>query len=46
MNNEDKDILIELIIERQLNMIIEDRNNHDSDKYKQLEKLKVKVKSM
>ena len=46
MNKEDKRILIELICNKQTNMIIKDNDCYKSDKYKRLEKLKVKIKDM
>lgn len=44
MQQEDKRILIELISNKQINMIIENHSLYDSDEYKKLEELKVKVK--
>lgn len=46
MNKEDKKILIELICNEQAHMIIKDHTKYESDKYKKLEKLKVKIKDM
>lgn len=41
---EQKKMLIELISNEQIYMIIKDHTRYDSDKYKCLEKLKVKIK--
>ncbi len=39
-------ILIELLSKEQINMLIVNCTNYDSDKYKALEALKIKVKDM
>lgn len=44
MIKEDKKILIELISNEQIHMIMKDHTKYESDKYKKLEELKVKVK--
>ena len=43
---EEKKILIELICNEQIHMIIKDHTKYESEKYKELEKLKVKIKDM
>lgn len=43
---EQKKMLIELISNEQIHMIIKDNTRYDSDKYKHLEELKVKIKDM
>ena len=40
----EKKMIIELICNEQTHMIIKDHTKYDSDKYKKLEELKVKVK--
>lgn len=42
----EKRALLELIDKEQINMIIIDHTQYESDKYKLLESLKVKVKDM
>ena len=44
MDKEAKKILIELICNEQTHMIIKDHIKYESDKYKKLEELKVKIK--
>lgn len=46
ISKEEKKILIELICNEQTHMIIKDHTKYDSDKYKKLEALKIKVKDM
>ena len=46
MNKEDKKVLIELICNEQTHMIIKDNTKYESEKYKKLEELKVKIKDM
>ena len=46
LNKEEKKVLIELICNEQTHMIIKDHHKYDSDKYKKLEQLKVKIKDM
>ena len=45
-SKEERRILIELISNEQIHMIIKDHTKYDSDKYKKLEELKVKIKDM
>ena len=44
LNKEEKKMLIELICNEQTHMIIKDHTKYESDKYKKLEELKVKIK--
>lgn len=46
LNKEEKKMIIELICNEQTHMIIKDHTKYDSDKYKNLEALKVKIKDM
>lgn len=46
LNEEEKKMLIELICDKQNRMIIKDYKKYKSKKYKNLEKLKVKIKDM
>ena len=46
LNKEEKKLLIELICSEQTHMIVKDHTKYQSDKYKNLEKLKVKIKDM
>ena len=46
ISKEARKILIELICNEQTHMIIKDHTKYDSDKYKRLEALKVKIKDM
>ena len=46
LNKEEKKALIELICNEQTHMIVKDHTKYDSDKYKKLEELKVKIKDM
>ena len=43
-NKEEKKLLLELICNEQIHMIIKDHTKYDSDKYKILEELKIKIK--
>ena len=43
---EEKKILIELICNEQTHMIIKDHTKYESEKYKRLEELKVKIKDI
>ena len=45
-SKDERRMLIELISNEQIHMIIKDNTKYKSDKYKALEKLKVKVKDM
>ena len=42
----EKKLLVELICNEQTHMIIKDHTNYDTDKYKELEALKIKIKDM
>ena len=46
INKEEKKLLIELVCNEQTHMIVKDHTKYDSDKYKKLEKLKVKIKDL
>lgn len=46
MNSEEKKLLIDFICKEQTEMIVEDHSQYDSDRYKALEALKVKIKDM
>ena len=46
LNKEEKKVLIELICNEQTHMIVKDHTKYDSQKYKKLEELKVKIKDM
>ena len=46
INKEEKKLLIELICNEQTHMIVKDHTKYDSDKYRKLEKLKVKIKDL
>ena len=46
LNKEEKKMLIELICNEQTHMIVKDHTKYDSQKYKKLEKLKVKIKDL
>ena len=46
LNKEERRLLIELICDKQTKMIVKDYNSYDSDKYKRLEVLKIKIKDM
>ena len=46
LNKEEKKILIELICNEQTHMIVKNHTKYDSQKYKKLEELKVKIKSL
>ena len=46
LNKEEKKVLIELICNEQTHMIVKDHTKYDSQKYKKLEKLKVKIKDL
>lgn len=45
-SKDEKKVLIELICNEQTHMIIKDHEKYDSDKYKNLERLKVKIKDI
>ena len=44
ITKEEKKLLIEFICNEQTHMIIKDHTKYDSDKYRKLEELKVKIK--
>ena len=44
LNKEEKKVLTELICNEQTHMIVKNHTKYDSDKYKKLEELKVKIK--
>ena len=46
MKKEDKNILIELICKEQTNMIVHNCTSHNSEKYKQLERIKIEIKEL
>ena len=46
LTKEEKKMLIELICNEQTHMIVKDHTKYESDKYKKLEKLKVKIKDI
>ena len=46
INKEEKKLLSELICNEQTHMIIKDHTKYESDKYKKLEELKVKIKDI
>ena len=45
-SNDEKTLLINMICHRQTSMIIKNPTNYESDEYKNLEALKVKIKNM
>ena len=46
MTENEKKLLVELICNEQTHMIVKDHTSYDTDEYKELEALKVKVKDM
>lgn len=46
LNKEEKKLIMELICNEQIHMIIKDHKKYESDKYKRLEELKVKIKGV
>ena len=46
LSKDDKKIMIELICNEQTHMIVKDHTKYESEKYKKLEELKVKIKDM
>lgn len=46
MIKDDKKLLIELICSKQTRMIVKDHTKYETDRYKHLENLKVKIKDM
>lgn len=45
-SEKEKDLLLELICFEQLNIVMKDHEQYNSDKYKELEELKVKIKNL
>lgn len=46
LSKEERKMIIELICNEQTHMIIKDHTKYNSDKYKKLEVLKIKIKDM
>lgn len=46
LSKEEKKLLIELICNEQTHMIIKNHTKYESEKYKSLESLKIKIKDM
>ena len=46
INKEEKKLLLELICNEQVHMVIKDHTKYESEKYKKLEELKVKIKDI
>ena len=46
INKEEKKMLIELICNEQTHIIVKDHTKYESEKYKKLEELKVKIKDI
>ena len=46
INKEEKKLLIELICNEQTHMIVKNHTKYESEKYKKLEELKVKIKDI
>ena len=46
MTENEKKLLVELICNEQTHMIVKDHTRYDTDKYKELEALKIKIKDM
>ena len=46
LDKKEKKVIIELICNEQTHMIVKDHTRFDSDKYKELEELKVKIKNL
>ena len=46
LDKNEKKVIIELICNEQTHMIVKDHTRFDSDKYKELEELKVKIKNL
>ena len=46
LSKKDKKIIIEIVCKEQTSMIIKDHTLYNSDRYKTLEELKVKIKDM
>ena len=46
INGKEKKILLELIGNEQIHMIIKDHTKYESERYKRLEELKIKIKNL
>lgn len=46
ITKEEKEIIIKLICNEQTHMIVKDSMKYKSDKYKKLEKLKIRIKDL
>ena len=46
LDKEEKTMIIELICNEQTHMIVKDHTKYNSNKYKKLEELKIKIKDM
>ncbi len=46
MTNKEKELLIEIICEKQTKMIVRDPSKYQSEKYRMLECVKVKIKDL
>ena len=46
LDKKEKKVIIELICNEQTHMIVKDHTRFDSDKYRELEELKVKIKNL
>ena len=46
MTENEKKLLVELICNEQTHMIVKDHTRYNTDKYKELEALKIKIKDM
>lgn len=46
LSKDEKKLIIELICNEQTHMIVKDHTKYESEKYKKLEQLKVKIKDM
>ena len=46
LSYEEKNLIVELICAEQTGMIVKDHTKYESDVYKKLEQLKVKIKDM
>lgn len=46
MTEREKDLIVELICNEQTHMIMKDHTRYDTEEYKELEALKIKIKDM
>lgn len=46
MTEREKNLIVELICNEQTHMIIKDHTRYDTEKYKELEALKIKIKNL